>query len=86
MGSVQVRVHDGLPGARAADKRNYVLGLLDHVRFVVAKAMARTLDSDQRQRLAQLPAVLAALSTGEIDALGDKRPLNTWPPFSMVVG
>ena len=68
----------------AADKRDYVLGMLDEVPFVVAKAMVSTLDSDQRQRLAQLSdrdherhpaaavAVLGALSTGEIDALGDK--------------
>ena len=71
-------------GEIAPDKRDYVLGLLDQVPFAVGKAMVSTLDSDQRQRLAQLSdrdherhpaaavAVLAALSTGEIDALGDK--------------
>jgi hypothetical protein len=71
-------------GEIAPDKRDYALSLLDQVPFVVAKAMVSTLESDQRQRLAQLSdrdhqrhpaaavAVLAALSTGEIDALGDK--------------
>ena len=71
-------------GEIAPDKRDYVLSLLDQVPFVVGKAMVSTLDSDQRQRLAQLSdrdhqrhpaaavAVLAALKTDEMDALGDK--------------
>jgi hypothetical protein len=71
-------------GEIAPDKRDYALSLLDQVPFVVAGAMVRALDSDQRQRLAQLSdrdhqrhpaaavAVLAALKTDEMDALGDK--------------
>ena len=71
-------------GEIAPDKRDYALSLLDEVPFVVAGAMVRALDSDQRQRLAQLSdrdhqrhpaaavAVLAALKTDEMDALGDK--------------
>ena len=71
-------------GEIAPDKRDYALSVLDQVPFVVGKAMVSTLDSDQRQRLAQLSdrdhqrhpaaavAVLAALKTDEMDALGDK--------------
>jgi hypothetical protein len=67
----------------APEKRDYALGLLDQVPFVVAQAMAHGLDPDQLQRLAQLSdqdhqrhpaaavAVLAALQTGDLDALGD---------------
>ena len=80
----RIKAEMGSFGEIAPDKRDYVLSLLDQVPFVVGKAMVSTLDSDQRQRLAQLSdrdhqrhpaaavAVLAALKTDEIDALGDE--------------
>ena len=76
------------------DKRDFLLSLLEPVPFLVARAMVRTLDPDQRRMLARqltdaqhrahpaaAVAVLTALDTADIDALNWQLSQGKYSPL-----